>query len=62
MLPERVAILLGRVLGARALPRNLILRRQHIDQGMPAVGGLFALTGRLVVWIPTTTALATAAC
>lgn len=52
MLHERVAILLGGVLGARVLPQNLVLRRQHIDQGMPAEGGLLALTGRLVVWIP----------
>jgi hypothetical protein len=49
---ERVAILLGHVLGARVLPGNLVLCRQRIDLGMPADGGLLALTGRFVVWVP----------
>ena len=49
---ERAVIFLGRLLGARGLPRNLVLRRQGIDQGMPADGGLLTLTGRVVVGIP----------
>jgi hypothetical protein len=49
---ERAAILLGRFLGARVLPRNLVLRPQGIDQGIPARGGPLALTGRIEVCIP----------
>jgi hypothetical protein len=49
---ERAVILLGRFLGARVLPRNLVLRRQGIEQGMPTDGGLLALAGRFVVCIP----------
>ena len=49
---ERAVILLGRLLGARVLPRNLVLRRQGIDQGMPADGGLLTLTEQFVVYIP----------
>ena len=44
---ERAAILLGCL-----VPRNLVSRRQGIDQGMPADGGLLTLTGRVVVGIP----------
>lgn len=49
---ERAAILRGRFLGVRVLPRKLVLRRQDINQAMPADGLLLALTGRFVVWIP----------
>jgi hypothetical protein len=49
---KRVAILLGRFLGARVLPRNLVLRPQGINQGMPARGEPLALTRRIKVCIP----------
>lgn len=49
---ERAVIFLGRLLGARVLPRNLVLRRQGINQGMPADRGLLTLTGQFVVSIP----------